>query len=289
MSLRWYRRPRLVVLHPNASALEAARAMENNQIGAVVVQREGTVLGLVTDRDLAIKVTGQGLDPEETTLSEVMSKHPVTLPLSASREEAIELMRSKGIRRIPLLENGKLAGMVTFDDLLLDEAASLEELATVVESQIGTGGPTPSPRTPAAVRSQARAESTYRRLIAELQRETGLESFEQTETATRVVVSSLVRRLSHGEAQDFIAQLPSLMQDELRALPPGPDTSIGKGSIVTDLVHRLDIDPARAEDLLDVIGTWILGSISEGEALEVQDQLPEDLREVFAYRPPPAG
>ncbi len=54
MSLRWYRTPRMVVLNSHSSVLEAARAIENNNIGAIIVQNNGRVVGLVTDRDLAV-------------------------------------------------------------------------------------------------------------------------------------------------------------------------------------------------------------------------------------------
>ena len=68
MSLRSYQWPRLVILKPNTNVLEAARALDNNQVGAIVVQHEGRVAGIVTDRDLAVRVLGQGLDARNTTL-----------------------------------------------------------------------------------------------------------------------------------------------------------------------------------------------------------------------------
>ena len=73
MSLRSYQWPRLVILKPNTSVLEAARALDNNQVGAIVVQHEGRVAGIVTDRDLAVRVLGQGLDARDTTLAKVMT------------------------------------------------------------------------------------------------------------------------------------------------------------------------------------------------------------------------
>jgi CBS domain-containing protein len=68
MSLRSYQWPRLVILKPNTPVLEAARALDNNQVGAVIVQDEGRVVGIVTDRDLAVRVLGQELDARNTTL-----------------------------------------------------------------------------------------------------------------------------------------------------------------------------------------------------------------------------
>ena len=58
MSLKWYVRPRIVALKSDASVLDAARAIEHNNIGAVVVQDKGSVVGIVTDRDLAIRALG---------------------------------------------------------------------------------------------------------------------------------------------------------------------------------------------------------------------------------------
>ncbi len=129
MSLRSYLRPRLVVLNPNTPVFEAARAIENNEIGAVVVQEEGRVVGIVTDRDLTVRVIGRGIDPKTTCLSAVMTAPVATLSPTDGHRDAIRLMQRRNVRRIPLVEGGRLVGIVTLDDLLLDEAASLDELA----------------------------------------------------------------------------------------------------------------------------------------------------------------
>ena len=92
MSLRSYQWPRLVILKPNTSVLEAARALDNNQVGAIVVQHEGRVVGIVTDRDLAVRVLGQGLDARNTTLAKVMTEDVVTLLPDASRTDALRLL-----------------------------------------------------------------------------------------------------------------------------------------------------------------------------------------------------
>lgn len=290
MSLRWYRRPRLVVLHPETPVLEAARAMENNEIGAVLVQSSGELVGIVTDRDLAVRATGQGLDPQSTPIEAVMTEGPACLPIDASRADATGLMTSRNIRRIPLLENGKLAGLVTLDDLLLDEAASLDDLSEVVEAQLGTGGPALSPRSVAARKSKARAEATYRRMIGEMQWAAELPSFEQAETATELILSGVLRRLVDGEAKDLLSQLPSLLRQKLEGLQPGPDTGITFSTIASDLSRRLDIDEEQAGELVEIIGAQALGFVSEGQAQKVRRQLPQDLREAFAVEQasPPA-
>src|SRR5690606_24200781 len=132
MPLRTYIRPRLVILAPNASAIEAARAIEKNNIGAVVVQDSGRVVGIVTDRDLAVRVLAKGLDPANTKLSEIMTSPVATLTPWDTHTDAIALMQKWNVRRIPLVENERLVGLVTLDDLLLDEAAPLEQLGAIV-------------------------------------------------------------------------------------------------------------------------------------------------------------
>jgi CBS domain-containing protein len=73
MTLHWHRRPRFVVLNPDSFVLEAARAIEQNRVGAVVVQDSGRVVGIVTDRDLAVRALGRALDPSATEIADVMT------------------------------------------------------------------------------------------------------------------------------------------------------------------------------------------------------------------------
>lgn len=285
MSLKWYVRPRIVALKSNTSVLDAARAIEHNNIGAVVVQDQGSVVGIVTDRDLAIRVLGRGLDPHKTTIGEVMTVGVVSLAPTDTQASAIRLMQRRNIRRIPLVEGGRFVGMVTLDDLLLDEAAPIDRLAAIVEAQIGEGGPAGTDRSPARRRSAARAEATYRRLVNQLRADTGLEDDGQAEAVLGIVLDSLVRRLTPGEAEDLIAQLPSLLQPALYALPLGPDKLITRETIEQELVQQLGVEPSRAAKLLTATGALIAQSVSAGQMEDVRAQLPESLREVFLDAP----
>lgn len=282
MSLKWYVRPRLVALKPDASVLDAARALENNNIGAVIVQDKGRVVGILTDRDLAIRVLGGVLDPLATTVGEVMTSDVVSLAPTDSQASAIRLMQQRNVRRIPLVEGGRFVGIVTLDDLLLDEAAPIDRLAAIVEAQIGEGGPASSERSPSRRRSAARAEATYRRLVNQVRANTGLDNGGQAEIALEIVLEALVRRLIPGEADHFIAQLPSLLQPSLYALPPGPDKGVTREAIEQDLEQHLGVQPAHARKLLMLIGPVIAQAVSAGQMKDVQGQLPESLREVFA-------
>lgn len=281
MSLKWYLRPRIVALKSNTSVLDAARAIEHNKIGAVVVQDEGSVVGIVTDRDLAIRALGRGLDPHKTTVGEVMTAGVVSLAPTDTQASAIRLMQKRNIRRIPLVEEGRCVGMVTLDDLLLDEAAPIDRLAAIVEAQIGEGGPASTDRSPARRRSAARAEATYRRVVNQLRADTGLDNDGQTEIALGIVLDSLVRRLTPGEAEDLISQLPSLLQPALYALPLGPDKRITRETIEQELAQQLGVEPTRATKLLATTGALIAQTVSTGQMEDVRAQLPEPLREVF--------
>jgi uncharacterized protein (DUF2267 family) len=274
--------PRLVALSPITAALDAARAIENNNIGAVVVQDQGRVVGIVTDRDLAVRVVGHALDPRTTPLAEVMTTPVVTLAPASSQGDALRLMEQRNIRRIPLVEGERLVGIVTLDDLLLDEAAPLDRVAAVIQAQIGEGGVAASLRSPAARRRAARAQATYGRLLNRLRAEADLETSEEAETALETVLGSLVRRLMPDEAKDLIAQLPSLLQPVLRAQPPGPDKGITRQTIEAELGELLDVEPPRAAHLLDVVVGAVAQFVSPGQMRDVRDQLPEELRTAFS-------
>ena len=90
-----------------------------------------------------------------------MTEDVVTLPPDASRTDALRLMQERRIRRIPLVAEGAVVGVVTLDDLLADEAASLEDFADVVRAQVGDGGP---------MRFRRKSGETVGRLIDRMKR-----------------------------------------------------------------------------------------------------------------------
>jgi CBS domain-containing protein len=118
----------------------AARLMRERHVGSliVVVERLGRrfPVGILTDRDIVVATVAQELDPHGLTAAEIMSRDPVTLPESASVADALAIMRERGIRRLPVLDDaGALAGIVTLDDLLSALGAEMLDFARVVEWQ----------------------------------------------------------------------------------------------------------------------------------------------------------
>lgn len=110
-----------VCLPASTPIREAARQMRENDIGDVVVQKDGKLCGIVTDRDIVVRAVAQAKNPETTNLEEICSKEITSLSPNQSDEDAVRLMRQKSIRRLPVLENGKVVGIVSLGDLAVDK------------------------------------------------------------------------------------------------------------------------------------------------------------------------
>lgn len=286
MSLEWYRRPHLVVLQPDAPLTDAARAIEQNRIGAVVVQDRGRVVGILTDRDLVVRTLGLGHDPRTIPIRDAMTSEPVTLAPSDTVMDAVRAMRDAGVRRVPLVEEGRCVGIVTLDDLLLDEAAPLEDLAAVIQQQITERPASGSVSIAAWRRGIARAEATFGRFVRAVREASRLPSRRSARVAAYVVLSNIARRLTPQEANDFIDQLPSLLQADLRDLPAGPDKTVTAAAIVNELSDRLDLDSAAAANVLAAVVRVAARSVSAGEIRDVRGQLPADLGNLFTVSGP---
>jgi CBS domain-containing protein len=115
-----------------ATVAEAAREMRDGDVGSVVVIENGAVAGIITDRDIAVRVVAQGLDPDATRVSEVATMRPVTLTVDQSVDDAIRLVREQNVRRIIVLQDGRAAGIVSLGDLAIerDTDSALADIAS---------------------------------------------------------------------------------------------------------------------------------------------------------------
>jgi CBS domain-containing protein len=111
----------LVYCMPDNSVMEAARLMKKEDIGPVLIvdnDRGKTLVGIVTDRDLALKVVGEGRDPQATPVRDVMSKKLVTCYADDDIEQAMSAMSQFQLRRIPVVgEEMKLVGIISQADV----------------------------------------------------------------------------------------------------------------------------------------------------------------------------
>ncbi len=105
---------------PGESVFEAARRMRARGVGTLVIlDGSAKPVGMVTDRDLALRVVAVAGDARATTVGEVMTEHPRTVSESAPIEAALSLMRSGSCRHLPVVnEDGNLVGIVSLDDIL---------------------------------------------------------------------------------------------------------------------------------------------------------------------------
>ena len=108
-------------LSENSSVLEAAQEMSSAHTGDVLVTHDdGSLCGIVTDRDIVTRVLAQGKDPSGTRLSEICTRDPKILEPSASTDDAVRLMTDNAIRRIPVVENRRVVGMISLGDLAMN-------------------------------------------------------------------------------------------------------------------------------------------------------------------------
>lgn len=122
----------VVDLPSSSSILEAALAMRGADIGFVVVTQEGQPRGVVTDRDITVRVVAEGLDPAQTPLADVASGELVCLTTEHSTADAAKLMRDLAVRRLPVIdENDRLIGVVSIGDLAqeLDPDSALADIS----------------------------------------------------------------------------------------------------------------------------------------------------------------
>jgi len=103
----------------NTTATDAARMMADDSIGAIpVCDADGRLSGVVTDRDLAVKIVAEGRDPDSVRLGELLDgREVVTIGADDTAEEAIRTMKDHAVRRLPVIDGNTLVGMVSQADI----------------------------------------------------------------------------------------------------------------------------------------------------------------------------
>jgi len=105
----------------DATLNHAAGVMRDREIGDVLVLRtDGSLCGIVTDRDLVVRGLAEGLDPSSATVEQVCNHDPVTMSSDQPVEAAVKAMRDRNIRRLPVVDNGDVVGIVSLGDLAIE-------------------------------------------------------------------------------------------------------------------------------------------------------------------------
>jgi CBS domain-containing protein len=121
----------VVTLSGSAPITDAARRMKEADIGDVIVLSDGTICGLVTDRDIVVRAIAEGKDPQSVALEEICTHDVATVGPDDSVEQAIEILRRRAVRRVPVVEGGRPVGIVSIGDLAIerDEHSALADIS----------------------------------------------------------------------------------------------------------------------------------------------------------------
>ena len=108
-------------LPESTTVREAAETMRANDIGdVVVVDDNGAISGILTDRDIVVRVVAEGRDPRATRIGDIASRELTAVSPDDPVDRAVQLMRERAIRRLPVVDKGKPVGIVSIGDLALD-------------------------------------------------------------------------------------------------------------------------------------------------------------------------
>jgi CBS domain-containing protein len=125
------------VLPPTATCAEAARRMRRQNVGSIVIEKDGAPIGIVTDRDLVTRVLADERDPVNVTVASIMSRFPVFLSVDRELGDAVRVMREMRVRRLPVVAaNGRLRGMLSLDDVLVELAGQLGQVRDLLRAEL---------------------------------------------------------------------------------------------------------------------------------------------------------
>jgi CBS domain-containing protein len=113
--------PNPISFPPDAPVVEAARAMRDSDVGNVLVAEGDRITGIVTDRDIALRVVAAEKDPKKVKVSEICTGDVQCVTPDDSADKALQLMREHAVRRVPVVEGGQPVGIVTLGDLADDK------------------------------------------------------------------------------------------------------------------------------------------------------------------------
>ncbi|NYT00381.1 MAG: CBS domain-containing protein [Methanocellales archaeon] len=133
MSVREIMTREVVTAEKDTKASKAGEMMIKQKVGSLIVTEKGEPTGVVTERDLVLKIISKDLKPSSMTLKDIMTKPLVTIEPNESISEAARKMIRLGIRRLPVIENGKLVGIVTDTDMIAVSSELTYILSDIIE------------------------------------------------------------------------------------------------------------------------------------------------------------
>lgn len=126
----------VTVVAPDTTVIEALRVMAEKNIGSVVVMDKERFLGILTERDYSRKVILMGRHSSDTPVSEIMSADFPSITLTDTVEHCMQLMNSRRIRYLPVMQNDQLAGIISMNDLVAETILSQQQTITQLENYL---------------------------------------------------------------------------------------------------------------------------------------------------------
>ncbi len=136
MSIERYCQRQVCTAQPRETARSAAERMEKDGVGCLVVVEDGKPVGVLTDRELSLQILCKRLDSGAIRVNEIASSTVETISKDASFREATQLLRRRGLRRLPVVDKkGKLFGIITSDDLMQVAIGEFGQLGKALRAQ----------------------------------------------------------------------------------------------------------------------------------------------------------
>jgi CBS domain-containing protein len=133
MSLENFCRKPVVKILPEQNVADACRVMEENNVGSLVVEHDGKLCGILTDRDIALKVAGALRDPQKTTVKEIMTADPIRVSVNKDLRHLTSLMHAFHVRRVPIVNgHDTIVGIITLDDVVALLANEMSEIGKAI-------------------------------------------------------------------------------------------------------------------------------------------------------------
>lgn len=121
----------VVVAKPIVTLREASKVMGEMNMGSLVVMEDDKIVGIITSTDI-LKAIGDGKDPDKTLVKDVMSKDVITIQADEDVSKAVEIMVQHKIKRLPVMMNDKLVGIITVSDIAIIEPKIISKFASLI-------------------------------------------------------------------------------------------------------------------------------------------------------------
>src|SRR3990172_13013976 len=140
MSLQEFCRKPVITISADANITEACRLMEQKNVGCLLAENNGRLCGILTDRDIALKVVGAQRDPRTTKVEDIMTRDPIRISVNSDLHHLTALMHAYHVRRVPIVDGADTPlGIVTMDDLIALLSEEMSEIGKTISEEFSRG------------------------------------------------------------------------------------------------------------------------------------------------------